>query len=307
MSEPEQVTVVVDEVSGDKVATIQEDTLSADDVVGSAREVTPPAIETPTTQTYAWSPPVEPKPQGFKSALSLLTIYPAKFRNLSRFSYRTSVAWFGWIGVPVALPAFFIVMFLQWTLSPLTLALAVLVVSAVVTRMMHWDGLADVADAWWGGQTTQRRQEIMSDTATGSFALITLIMVFAGLLLSITDTINTKHFLALLIVPMLARIAVVYAVHLIAPAKPTGLASSVGGTLSPSGITTVIGSIVFAIILSVITSGTTGILAAGLTMLAGFLVARITSRRMGGLTGDVLGTTIVLTELLGYCMFLLLG
>jgi len=270
-------------------------------------EVVDPVPNSDQNLSSAWVPPIGPSPQGLKSALSTMTIYPVKFPDFRRFSYPASVGWFGWVGACVALPGFLVVMLLQWKFAPSTLALAVFALSAILTRMMHWDGLADVADAWWGGSTPKRRQEIMSDSSTGAFALVTVFIVGLGTFMTLWDVITDKHFLLLIAVPILARIVATYAIRHIDPAKSTGLAAEVTGPLISSNVIAMASALIFALIAVLVSVGILGVIACGVILISGYWIARITSRKMGGLTGDVLGATIILTELLGYCVFLLLS
>jgi adenosylcobinamide-GDP ribazoletransferase len=247
------------------------------------------------------------RPHGFKSALTLLSIYPIRFRDASRFSYPAGVGWFGWAGSLIALPVFLLAMLLQWALQPSTVALLCLALSAVMTRMMHWDGLADVADAWWGGATPLRRQEIMSDTAIGSFALVTVALTLMGTYLALYNVVIAKRFLLLLVVPILARIVVTFAAKYLAPAKPRGLAASIAGNVSAGGIAAMITALLFALLCSVVSVGWLGLVICSAILIGGYLLARVVAKRMGGATGDVYGATIVLTELLGYALFMLVA
>ena len=52
----------------------------------------------------------------------------------------------------------------------------------IVTGALHEDGLADVADGFWGGHTRERKLEIMRDSAIGTYGVITLVL---GLVLRI--------------------------------------------------------------------------------------------------------------------------
>ena len=243
---------------------------------------------------------------GLRSALVLLSIYPVKIRDLATFSYRNGLPFYGWAGLLVALPVFLLVMFLQYSVAASALALMALAVSTIITRMMHWDGLADAADAWWGGATIERRLEIMRDSSTGAFAIITLVIVAMGTYLALERVIITKHFLVLLVVPMLARLVVVVAVRYQTPAKDTGLAAQLAGTLPHGGRAVLFSSLLVALLFAAMTTGFAGVVAGLLTLVFGLWIARIIARRMGGLTGDVLGATIALTEFLGYCVFMIL-
>lgn len=55
---------------------------------------------------------------------------------------------------------------------PLLLAVVVLGLSVVVTRGLHWDGLADVADAWGSGARGERFWQVLKDSRAGAFGVM---------------------------------------------------------------------------------------------------------------------------------------
>ena len=100
------------------------------------------------------------------AALGLLTRLPLP----GRASHRGAEAAWAWplAGLTVALLAAVLVGIGGWIGLPVTLCAGLLIVAMVVmTGALHEDGLADVADGFWGGFTTERRLEIMKDSRTG--------------------------------------------------------------------------------------------------------------------------------------------
>ncbi len=55
-----------------------------------------------------------------------------------------------------------------------------LLLPILVTGGMHEDGLADAADGLFGGQTPERRLQIMKDPTVGSFGVIALCLLLLG-------------------------------------------------------------------------------------------------------------------------------
>jgi adenosylcobinamide-GDP ribazoletransferase len=56
--------------------------------------------------------------------------------------------------------------------------LLALMVGLVLTGAFHEDGLADTADGLGGGQTAERKLEIMKDSRVGTYGLVALLSVF---------------------------------------------------------------------------------------------------------------------------------
>ena len=52
------------------------------------------------------------------------------------------------------------------------------ILNYVVTRGLHWDGVADLSDAWGSNATGPRFWEILKDSRTGAFGVIGLALAF---------------------------------------------------------------------------------------------------------------------------------
>ncbi len=73
----------------------------------------------------------------------------------------------GLIALPVDIPA-------------TGIAVVVLTAGVLLTRGLHLDGLADWADAWWGGYSCTRVLEIMKESHIGTFGVTALILTMLG-------------------------------------------------------------------------------------------------------------------------------
>jgi len=243
-----------------------------------------------------------PKPlRDAGAALSLLTVMPTG-RCGPDGEHSQAAAWFPAVGLAIGAVLYGATRLIQaWQTTPrLYLLIACLLVlgEALLTRLLHYDGLADCADAWWGGATVERRLEIMKDSATGAFGATAL--VFATLLqvLAVSMVLQTRMAIALLVIPALARTAATCAAWLGRPARTGGLGRSVMGRPSLMALLTVLATLVL--------TGTFGWLAAGvagaaLCALGAFLalaVPHLISLRMGGVTGDVMGASVLVTQVL---------
>lgn len=182
---------------------------------------------------------------------------------------------------------------------PATLSAAVSLATMILaTGAMHEDGLADVADGFWGGYDPERRLAIMKDSQIGTYGTLALIVIivarwsaFAALL----PTLPT----AIIASAMLSRAAMPILMTALPPARASGLSQSVGCPgrrpvliglcLAAAGSAVMTGNAtVFAILLMLVT-----------TVFAGLLC----QRKIGGQTGDVLGFTQQVTELVVLAFF----
>ena len=217
--------------------------------------------------------------------------------------------WFPAVGLLVGACGYGIVKVVQ--LLPLTAAatgvLSVLVVIAwaLLTRLLHWDGLADVADGYWGSHDEARRLEIMSDSHTGAFGAVAVALVAILEVVAIWSILVAPHQLPLLVVPVLARFSATAAAWLGKPARPGGLGRSVMG--APSLFAVVVAGSVLALALFAlwVGFGWTGIALGGFGLVMALAIPHVLSLRFGGVTGDVMGASVLLTEALLFAAFAL--
>ena len=230
----------------------------------------------------------------FPLALEFLTV--VRWRRLAKYDGPTlgaSLAWFPAVGLLIGA-----LLMLTDTLAARVLpapALAGLLVAVlvVVTGALHLDGLADSADGIFGGHTPERRLAIMRDPHTGSFGVaavaLALLLEFAALL-SLAGPARRP---TLLLVPALARFAVVLAVALFPYARPAGLGRLYHDHALPAPLA-------IATLIAVLSAFAT-FQAAGIALLAvagavAFTVGALVRQRLGGLTGDVYGAVGVVAE-----------
>lgn len=191
---------------------------------------------------------------------------------------------------------------------PHSLLLACLLVAlwAYLTRLLHWDGLADVADGLWGATTPSERIAIMSDSRIGAFGASAIVLVGLVQVSSMLVLIAEKAFVGVLLAPVIGRFAAVAGSWFGRPAKPTGLGAAVTGTprFPSAAFALIVLSGVVAVSLS---TGTVALLAALSGLLLAFGVPHLLASRFGGVTGDVLGAAVMITETATLVLFALVS
>lgn len=180
-----------------------------------------------------------------------------------------------------------------------------LVAMALATRAMHWDALADVADAAGSLARGERFWTIMKDSRVGAFAVLAIVAVWLGQWLCVAAHVERGGWLWLVLAPAWARGACLC----LAGSVP-GAAASTLGQLVCAGVRGRLCGLRVAHWHRV--GGVAMLLAcvafAGLCLWQ--VVALLTAqallhhwssglaRREGGLSGDFLGADIELSQLL---------
>lgn len=204
-----------------------------------------------------------------------------------------SYACFPVVGFLVGLTAYLTVLLLHSVMPPILLAAWTCALMALVTRGFHLDGLADLADGLGGGYTPERRLEIMKDSATGAFGAIALVLALLVKTCALYSLIVAKNWLALATVPALGRFAIVVCAYKSSCARPAGLAKAGIEYITP-------GSLIAAALSAALLALPSGVMGApillGAAVACGLFVRSLAHRCLGGVTGDVLGSTNEITE-----------
>lgn len=240
-------------------------------------------------------------------ALSLLTLVPTSARWPE--DGRAQVAgWFPLVGGLLGAAGYGVVKLAAvtgiLTRAPYVVAALVVTLWAVLTRLLHWDGLADVADGYWGSYDRARRLEIMSDSHTGAFGT-TAVALTAVLEVAAIGSFIIFHQSPVLVVPVFARLAATAAAWLGKPARPGGLGRSVMGRPAAIGLVACGVALAFAALMLWKGLGLRGAGLGGLGVLLALGVPHVLSLRFGGVTGDVMGASVLITETLLFAAFAL--
>ena len=180
------------------------------------------------------------------------------------------------------------------SLSPAAAALICLGTAVALTGALHEDGLADVADGFWGGSTVARRLEIMKDSRIGAYGVVALVLALLARFTGYSTLFGTAGGLwALLAAAVMSRAAMVVLMAALPHARENGLARAVG---RPSGGVAVAAALIGAFVAYICLGwqGSAAILSVALVSLA---MARLAQSKICGQTGDVLGATQQLTEI----------
>jgi adenosylcobinamide-GDP ribazoletransferase len=238
---------------------------------------------------------------GAATAASFLTVIPIRLPVATeRKGVEWSAAWFPLVGALLGGLAGGVRVGAEPLFGATVASVLALVVLVGATGALHLDGLADSADALGAGGDRQRRLKIMRDSAIGTFGVLALVawaLLFLAVIASLDDVDALR---ALLTAAALGRWAALVHAAATPAARPDGL----GAAFSPAPAPVAIAS-VLAVVIAALASGPGPSLAAlAAAALCAALSALWARRFLGGRTGDTLGATIALTEVVA-CLPLL--
>jgi adenosylcobinamide-GDP ribazoletransferase len=226
--------------------------------------------------------------------LSRLPVPPRWFDGYDG-ALNDTVRGFPLAGIIIALPASIVLLLAALLdLPDVVTGLLIVIVLIITSGALHEDGLADVADGFYGGSSIERRLEIMKDSAIGSYgtlALIFSVLLRAALLATILDELGPFHALVVVIgTEAASRSALVKYWQSLPSARAGGVADR-AGTPNADGanFALLLGAAVLAISYGVAGGLLAVIVAACLTTLVYFGFSRLCREKIGGQTGDTLG------------------
>lgn len=206
------------------------------------------------------------------------------------------------LGLVVAIPAQVLVALgSDDTMRAFVVAVLAVAVLAWLTRALHLDGLADTADALGSGRPAGAALDIARRSDIGPFGVVTVALVLlaqVGALAALLDRGAAGG--ALVIAVVTGRVALVLACMRGVPAaRPDGLGAAVAGSVPVvAGIAVAGGWLLLAAAAVGGGHGVGSAIRTGAAVLAGLVVAallvRTAIRRLGGITGDVLGAAVEL-------------
>lgn len=177
--------------------------------------------------------------------------------------------------------------------APLLQAAIILLCWIALTGALHLDGLADLADAWIGGQgDRQHTLEIMKDSRCGPMAVVALICLLLLKLTALAQLLEQGAAGWIWLLPLLGRAGLVAALLWVPYARPEGLGAVAAANLprSSAGIVIALSALLTALI------GPPGLMVLLVAAVLFLLLRRAFLNRLGGVTGDAAGALCELLE-----------
>jgi adenosylcobinamide-GDP ribazoletransferase len=175
---------------------------------------------------------------------------------------------------------------------------------AFLTRGLHLDGLADAVDGLASGGSRENILEVMRDSRIGPFGVISLIFLIGAKYFALNQIVNSSIYSSLILMAVFGRnsmVLVCYRSPYARSGEGLGRPFSENLRFLEMGI-----SFFLAFGIALLLTGIKGgliFLGVGLFSLAyrSFFI-----KRLGGITGDILGAANELTELLSLLLLVIL-
>lgn len=246
-----------------------------------------------------------PPSAGLAAAIAMFTSIPvpsSRHRSATRANAASTLRWLPLVGVLLGGIAGLPTVALLARRPDANLLAAVLGIGALalLSRGLHLDGLADTADGLGSHAPAGRAVEIMRRSDIGPFGVVTIVFVLLLEISSLAGLATTAHDWALL-PPLVTAAATgrLAAVHAALPGVPAARGSGFGALVVGSVKPPVAAGLTLGVLAlgagaaSIEHASPIGWPAAQSVALLAALALRVhTTRRFGGVTGDVFGAVI---------------
>ena len=207
-----------------------------------------------------------------------------------------SVMMFPVVGAAIGLAGALFYIVAAWLgLGPALAAIICVVAMLVLTRGLHEDGLADLADGLGAHTDREGRLAVMRDSRIGVFGAMALIIIIGARVAAVADLQHAMDVLAALVVAAaLSRAFMVVAMRTMPDVREDGMASAAG---EPEFDQVMIALSVGAVLALVLLFPWAWIAALAGGGIAACIVGWLAVTVLGGKTGDVLGAIQQVTEI----------
>ncbi|MBQ6297195.1 MAG: adenosylcobinamide-GDP ribazoletransferase [Selenomonadaceae bacterium] len=250
----------------------------------------------------------------FLIGLQFLTrIFVVKQSVWTEKSFGESVKYFPAVGAVLGIFYAVIVGVINFFELPLLTGAVGFASMIILTGGIHCDGLMDSADGLFSGREREKILEIMKDSRAGSFGVVSMILVAALEISTLTELAKLSTIFlcaAIYSAPIIARQMMVLTIGSFPYARPEGMGKAFAQfTTQRTMIFAMIETIL--LLLPLIFIGKIFFICAAAASVVARLVtwkfANFATKKIGGVTGDIYGAITVLAEMFALITFLLIG
>ena len=233
----------------------------------------------------------------FFSALRFLTILPIPESWCGdETSFYKSPDWYPLVGLLIGLLLAILDIFLCWLLPVAVASVLLLLAMIAISGALHLDGLADSADAFFSSRGQERMLEIMKDSRSGPMGVTAIVLVLLFKLMLLISLPPVWRWQVILLMPLAGRCVLPIISSWLPYARSNGTAAFTRSQFS--GLRLLIALSVLLIPSFVLLGWLAGVLITVVVCFCSWILGRYSQRKIGGFTGDTLGATCELVELL---------
>ncbi|SET32614.1 cobalamin-5'-phosphate synthase [Natronincola peptidivorans] len=212
--------------------------------------------------------------------------------------FNKGIIFFPLVGLVLGLILAVIYMGLSYLFNSTITSMITIASYIALTGGLHLDGLGDTFDGFYSSRGKERILEIMKDSRLGTNGVIAVLFSILIKVFVLAALPHEKALLALILMPVLGRLGIVYGCFRISYARETGLGHIYINNVSSNQLMIATG---LGIAITLIDRGT--LLFIPIAWIFSYLFKSHSKKIIHGMTGDTLGALCELNEIL-YLLYL---
>lgn len=228
-------------------------------------------------------------------AVSFFTRIPINLKDVTEDEFFRSMLLMPVVGLFIGAVLSLVAYGLSFTGNTMLGAVILILCYLAMTGGLHYDGVADTVDAIFSARDHEKMMKIMKDSRLGAFGAIGLIVIFLTFFAAYASVLSYSHWVFFMM-PVIGRYMAIQSGSLSAAAPD-------GGGLGKAFIA--VNRKSYALLyflgiaaLSYFTLGAVGVVGFLITALINLLMMWALSKKIGGFTGDTIGLTIEVTQVI---------
>jgi adenosylcobinamide-GDP ribazoletransferase len=186
----------------------------------------------------------------------------------------------------------------EFGLAPLPVAAVLVSMLASLTRGLHLDGLADTVDALGSYRDRSGALDIMKSPEVGPMGAAAIGLILLADTAALSALVTRHGWLAIVVALSAGRLAITFCCRRgVPPARPDGLGAMVAGTV-PTALALSLAALLLGVASQATDRHWSGALAIAVSLAVVITLLSHVRRRLGGVTGDVLGASCELATAL---------
>lgn len=239
--------------------------------------------------------------RGFFMSMGMFCIIPIPFKSWDDTLAPLMMPTFPIVGAVIGGLWYAIAQLLMLWDVPLMITAALLAFCPyILTGFIHLDGYMDTCDAILSRRDLEEKRRILKDPHTGAFAVILLAMLFVlafSVGYSLLDT--GKNMICLWMIPIVSRAGSAISLLFLKPIAQKGYGYLFSQNSRPSHRAFVIITVLVTCLLAFLFTGWNGLVVLGSTILGYVLAMCWAYRSLGGVSGDLAGFALTISEFFG--------
>lgn len=241
-------------------------------------------------------------------ALQFFTIIPVhKNVPMEKRHITGMYSLFPWIGAGIgALTC--VLLYFEW--SPLMMGFAIVLLGILLSGGLHMDGFIDTSDAFFSYKDRLKRFEILDDPRVGAFGVMAVVLLVVGKVIIVSEVLAAEsfHWIFVLLIPFLSRATLAMLFGSTKSAKESGLAYFFKQKMNVNMVILVTASNLFIGLFFIgwMSEWMIAVTLAAVLFIFMCLFRNWAVKNFGGVTGDLLGASVEVSEVVLWITLLLL-